>query len=143
MQDRDLVARTTCAALLITCSDFRFKGAERRFADAAALADDYDLIARPGAIRSVVLPRDAAAEQTMYDEIALLWKLHRFTRIVAVNHVSCRAYDDIATSANEREIHVEHLRRARALLDARFAGVTTEGYLAVVGDAGIAVEPVR
>jgi hypothetical protein len=133
------IDRTTCEALLITCSDFRFKMAERRFIDAAGLAGDYDLIARPGAIRSLVLPRNAAARETMEEEIRLLWSLHRFRRILALNHLSCRAYDDIATAVNERVTHIDHLRRAGPVLEGRFSGVRAELYLADITPRGIEV----
>jgi hypothetical protein len=141
--DDALLARTTCTALVITCSDFRFKSAERRFIESAGLTDDYDLIARPGGIRSLVLPRDAAAGESMNDEIRLLWGLHRFNRIIALNHLSCRAYDDIAIQQNERAIHVAHLEQAGALLDTRFAGVRAQLYLADTVGGRIAVVPVQ
>ena len=133
------IDRTTCEALLITCSDFRFKAAERRFIDAAGLAGDYDLIARPGAVRSLVLPRSAAARETMEEEIRLLWSLHKFRRILALNHLSCRAYDDIVTAVNERETHIDHLRRAGPVLEGRFSGVRAELYLADITPRGIEV----
>jgi len=139
VDDLRQIDRTTCEALLITCSDFRFKAAERRFIDAAGLAGDYDLIARPGAIRSLVLPRSAAARETMEEEIRLLWSLHKFRRILALNHLSCRAYDDIATAANERETHIDHLRRAGPVLEGRFSGVRVELYLADITPHGIEV----
>ena len=97
---------------MITCSDFRFKTAEREFARTIGLHDDYDLIARPGGIRSVVQPRNAAAQSTLDEEIRMLWSAHLFKRIIMLNHLSCRAYDDIATAANERALHIDHLRRA-------------------------------
>ena len=74
--DQLLYTRTTCSALVITCSDFRFKRVEGAFAELAGLTDDYDLIARPGAIRSLVAPWNAAAGESMEEEILLLWKLH-------------------------------------------------------------------
>jgi hypothetical protein len=140
MPDGILIGRVTCQALVITCSDFRFKTAERRFLESIRLADDYDLIARPGAIRSIVQPRSSAARDTMDEEIRLLWGLHKFTRIVALNHLSCRAYDDIATALNERDVHTVHLQKSRELLDARFAGVRAELYLASAPDGDIRVE---
>jgi hypothetical protein len=139
MPESTLVARSTCQALVISCSDFRFKTAERAFLEATGLADDYDLIARPGAIRSIVQPRDSASRDTMNEEIRLLWRLHRFTRIIALNHLSCRAYDDIATTQNEREVHADHLRRAGELLGARFAGTNSELYLAQLIDGRLQV----
>jgi hypothetical protein len=140
--DQQLAARTTCQALVITCSDFRFKSAERRFLESLRLADDYDLLAEPGSIRSLVLPRSIAARDTMLEEIRLLWGLHKFRRVLALNHLSCRAYDDLATPENEREVHMGHLRRARPMIEQPFAGVRAELYLAVPGAQGIEIAPV-
>ncbi|MEX0749264.1 MAG: carbonic anhydrase [Dehalococcoidia bacterium] len=139
----NLLIRSTCAALVITCSDFRFKSAEHAFIEACGLTDDYDLIARPGAARSLVAPRSAAAGQTMHEEIRLLWTLHSFTRILLVNHVSCRAYDDIATAANEYEIHEQHLLAAAATLARAYPDVTPETYLADTAPEGIEVRRVH
>ena len=108
----DLYSRSTCSAIVITCSDFRFKSAERAFAEQLGLRDDYDLIARPGSIRSLVAPRSDALRSTLEDEIRLLYSVHTFPRALLVNHLSCRAYDDIAHSSNEIDIHSEHLRKA-------------------------------
>jgi hypothetical protein len=136
---QQLIGRTTCQALVITCADFRFKSAERQFLESIGLADDYDLLAEPGAIRSLVLPRNAAARDTMLEEIRLLWGLHKFSRVLAINHLSCRAYDDLASSENEREVHTDHLHRARAAIERPFAGVRAETYLALPSGTGIEV----
>ena len=140
MADDLLYLRPTCSALVITCSDFRFKHAERAFAEAAGLTDDYDLIARPGAIRSLVAPRSPAARETMEDEILMLWKLHRFTRVLMVNHLSCRAYDDLATDDTAREIHSSHLQAAGIAIERRIEGVTAEPYLIALVDGALRVE---
>jgi hypothetical protein len=142
LNDETLYARTTCSALVITCSDFRFKRVERAFAAGAGIGDDYDLIARPGAIRSLVAPRSAAARESMEEEIRLLWTLHRFARVLMVNHLSCRAYDDLATSANEREVHAAHLAAAGPAIEGRFQGVTAEAHLVALIDGVLRVERV-
>ena len=129
MSDQHLFGRSTCSALVITCSDFRFKSAEHALVDAAGLRDDYDLIARPGAIRSLVLPRNAAAGASMEEEIRLLWTLHKFARVLMVNHVSCRAYDDVTIEQNERDVHAGHLVAAGALIEQQLEGVMAEAYL--------------
>ena len=129
MPDDLLYARATCSALVITCSDFRFKTAERSLAEAAGLADDYDLIARPGAIRSLVAPRSPAARESMEEEVRLLWKLHAFARVFMLNHESCRAYDDLTRGHNERQVHREHLRAAGPAIERLCPGVTAEAYL--------------
>jgi hypothetical protein len=136
MSDRGLFERQTCAALVITCSDFRFKQAEQAFAEAAGLRDDYDLIARPGAIRSLALPRNDAARTSMQDEMRMLWRLHKFTRVLMVNHLSCRAYDDVASSVNEREIHASHLATAATIVAGMMDGVRAEAYVVELGDDG-------
>ena len=129
MSDQRLVGRSTCSSLVITCSDFRFKSAERAFVDTAGLRDDHDLIARPGAIRSLVQPRSAGARESLEQEIVLLWKVHNFTRVLMLNHLSCRAYDDIASPATERAAHVRHLLAAAPIIEGLVEAVTAEAYL--------------
>ena len=131
MSDSDslLFERDTCSALVITCSDFRFKSCEQAFARKAGLQNDYDLIARPGAIRSLVLPRNAVARESMEEEIRVLWRLHRFTRVLMLQHLSCRAYDDIASAENEREVHAAHLAAAAPIVEKLLEGVTAEPYI--------------
>ena len=140
MSDGLLYARSTCSALVITCSDFRFKSIERTFAEAAALGDDYDLIARPGAIRSLVAPRNAAARDSMEEEILMLWKLHAFTRVLMVNPLSCRAYDDLTAANDERAIHLAHLQTAASAIARRYQGVAAEPYLIALIDDALRVE---
>ena len=143
MGDDLLYARSTCSALVITCSDFRFKSIERAFAETAGLDGDYDLIARPGAIRSLVSPRSAAARDSMEEEILMLWKLHAFTRVLMVNHLSCRAYDDLTAANDEREIHRAHLQTAAAAIARRYNGLTPEPYLIALIDGTLRVERVE
>jgi hypothetical protein len=140
--DNVLFTRSTCSALLITCSDFRFKSAERAFVESAGLVDDYDLIARPGAVRALVSPRDDAARASMEDEIRILHELHGFTRVLLVNHLSCRAYEDLVAGADERAVHRAHLDAAVAALGRRYRGVTLEAYLTDVVDGVLSVQAV-
>ena len=143
MSDGLLYARSTCSALVITCSDFRFKSVERSFVEVAGLDGDYDLIARPGAIRSLVAPRSAAARESMEEEILMLWKLHAFTRVLMVNHLSCRAYDDLTSGNDEREIHRAHLQTAASAIERRYEGVTPEPYLIALVGGALRVERVE
>jgi hypothetical protein len=140
LSDDVLYARSACSALVITCSDFRFKRVERAFAESAGLADDYDLIARPGGIRSLVAPRDEASGTSMAEEIALLRRLHGFTRVLMLNHLSCRAYDDLTSGGDERGVHVAHLGTAARALGLRFAGISAEQYLVALTDGELRVE---
>jgi hypothetical protein len=123
------IDRKQCSTLLVTCSDFRIQSVERRFAEAAHIVDDYDLLARPGAARSLVQPATAAAGESMRDEIRLLWSIHRFERVLLVNHVRCGAYADLATAENELAVHADHLRRAVGVVEGMFNGVRADPYL--------------
>lgn len=143
MSDELLFLRSTCSALVITCSDFRFKSAEHALVDAAGLRDDYDLIAQPGAIRSMVLPRNDFERASMQEEIRLLWGLHKFTRVLMVNHLGCRAYDDIATEQNERDLHTAHLLAAGALVEQRLDGVAAEAYLIGPAATGLVADRIK
>lgn len=111
-----LMERTSCEALVITCSDFRFKHAEHELE--MLYHHDYDLIARPGGARMLVAPRNEASGESGWEEVRLLHRLHNFRRVVLLNHVSCRAYDDIANPDTERDVHAAHLRQAIAALEA-------------------------
>ena len=142
MADDQLFARGRCAALVITCSDFRFKSAERAFLEMSGLTDDYDLIARPGAARALAAPHDPASRDTMLDEIRLLWQLHRFTRALLINHMGCRAYDDLATGDAQRFVHEAHLRAAAAEVERRFAGLAAEPYLIDLIDGALRIVPI-
>jgi hypothetical protein len=126
---QSLYVRGTCAVLLITCSDFRFKTAERALAESAGLTDDYDLIARPGAIRELVAPRSPAGRETLEDEIALLWRLHRFSRVLMVQHMTCGAYGDLAQGEAQRALHLAHLQAAAGAVARLCGGAATEGFL--------------
>ncbi len=140
MGDEILFERGACSALVITCSDFRFKTVERILAESSKLRDDYDLIARPGGIRSLVAPRNEAARESMEEEILLLWNLHGFSRLLMVNHMSCRAYDDLTAREDERMLHRKHLLAAGSLIERRYKGVTPEAYLVGLVDGALQVQ---
>lgn len=131
--DVPLMQRATCEALVITCSDFRFKDAEHELE--IVYRHDYDLIARPGGSRMFVAPRNEAAGVSGWEEVALLYRVHAFKRVVLINHLSCRAYDDIASPETEREIHSAHLREAIAAIEAALP-VEAEAHLITFADDG-------
>ena len=76
------LSKARCRALVISCSDFRFVSAQRQARLDLGLNNAYDLIARPGGVRQIVLPTSEAARQTMEEEIQLLHDLHHFGRIL-------------------------------------------------------------
>lgn len=133
------LSKARCRALVISCSDFRFISAQRQARLDLGLANAYDLIARPGGVRQMVQPTSEAARQTMEEEIALLYDLHRFRRVLLMNHMNCGMYRDLAKRRLEEAVHREHLDRARTLLLMRFPGLAIERYLSVIGKQGVEV----
>jgi hypothetical protein len=141
--NQKLIERSTCSALIITCSDFRFKTVEREIAVRAGVTDDYDLIARPGAIRSLVQPRSEAARTTLEDEMRLLWGVHAFTRVIMLHHVSCRAYDDLTAVDDEIAVHQRHLAAAIPIVEAMLPGVTAEPFVVESADSVVGPRAMR
>ena len=69
------------------------------------------------------------------EEIALLYDLHGFKRVLLMNHMTCGMYRDLASRRKEEEVHREHLAAAKAILQERFPELSVETYLSViVGD---------
>ena len=133
------LSRARCRALVISCSDFRFISAQRQARLDLGLENSYDLIARPGGVRQIVLPTSEAARETMLEEIDLLRSLHHFPRILLMNHMNCAMYKDISTRANETATHHAHLRLAHDILHERYPKLTIETYLSLIGNAGVEV----
>jgi hypothetical protein len=73
----------------------------------------------------------------MVEEIELLWRLHGFTRVLMVNHLSCRAYDDLTSGADGRAIHAAHLQAARPEVERLCAGAAAEAYLIEMVDGAL------
>jgi hypothetical protein len=129
------LSKARCRALVISCSDFRFVSAQRQARLDLGLENGYDLIARPGGVRQIVYPTSEAARETMDEEIALLYDLHGFKRVLLMNHMTCGMYRDLASRRKEEEVHREHLAAAKAILQERFPELSVETYLSViVGD---------
>lgn len=140
--DRIKISEAKCRALVISCSDFRFVAAQREARVALGLNNAYDLVARPGGVRSLVDPVSEAANVTMHEEIRLLHQLHGFERILLMNHMNCGAYASLTTPENEEALHRAHLAEAKRILHEAFPGLTVEPYLSVIVDDSVEVVPV-
>lgn len=140
--ERFSLANAKCQALVISCSDFRFVSAQRQARLDLGLENAYDLLARPGGVRQLVQPLSEAGRETIYEEIALLHRLHGFERILLMNHMTCGAYADVWDTGKEDEVHKEHLLRAKVILQERYPGLSIEPYLSVIIDDAAVVTAV-
>lgn len=140
--ERIKLSEANCRALVISCSDYRFIAAQREARVELGLNNAYDLVARPGGVRSLVAPASEAAQATMFEEIALLYRLHDFDRILLMNHMNCGAYQALVEPENEEALHREHLMTAKRILREQYPGLTVEPFLSVIVDDGVEVVPV-
>ena len=138
----ELRDRSGCSALVITCSDFRLQHAVHAYLEAHGLDDDFDQIVRPGAARSLVAPRNDAARISMEEEIALLHRIHGFTRVLVVHHIDCKAYADLAEGRDERALHDEQTALVADRLATLLPGVTTERLLADFDEGRYLISPI-
>ena len=140
--ERIKISEARCRALVISCSDFRFIAAQREARVALGLNNAYDLVARPGGVRSLVAPTSEAANVTMHEEIRLLHQLHGFERILLMNHMNCGAYQGLVPPEGEEALHKQHLMAAKRILHEAFPGLTVEPYLSLIVDDTVEVVPV-
>ncbi|MGB4862168.1 MAG: hypothetical protein WBO97_06890 [Tepidiformaceae bacterium] len=141
--NRIKLSEANCRALVISCSDFRFVSAQRQARLDLGLENAYDLVARPGGVRQIVLPTSEAARVTMEEEIALLYDLHDFQRILLMNHMNCGMYQDLSSPQVEESVHREHLAAAREILAKRFPGLAIETYLSTIVGDGVEVVTIQ
>ena len=140
--ERIKISEARCLALVISCSDFRFIAAQREARVALGLNNAYDLVARPGGVRSLVEPSSEAASVTMHEEIRLLHRLHGFERILLMNHMNCGAYQQLVAPDEEEAYHRKHLLAAKQVLQRQFPGLKVEPYLSLIADDTVEVVPV-
>lgn len=140
--DRIKISEARCRALVISCSDFRFIAAQREARVALGLNNAYDLVARPGGVRSLVQPASEAANVTMHEEIRLLYQLHGFERILLMNHINCGAYASLVAPEDEEALHRDHLMAAKRILHEHYPGLTVEPYLSLIVDDSVEVVPI-
>ncbi len=99
--------------------DFRF---HKQISDLISYAGyrDFDLMALPGASKSVV---GETSRQTVMDALRLVIEAHGVKRVIIVDHVDCRAYggSEAFTSAEaEEQAHHDALEQAAALIQESF-----------------------
>ena len=102
-------------ALIIRCIDYRFVTQSRKFKDDQGLTDKYDLIAFPGASKSI---------HQLFDAIEVSNRLHKPKKIMIMDHEDCGAFGD----KNSKSDHVESLRKAESLLNIQFPNIPIELY---------------
>ncbi len=102
-------------ALIIRCIDYRFVTQSRKFKDDQGLKDKYDLLAFPGASKSI---------HQLFDAIEVSNRLHKPKKIMVMDHEDCGAFGD----KNSLQDHITSLEKARRLLNIQFPNIPVELY---------------
>ena len=128
-----------CELAVLKCIDFRFREADQRFISQQFGVSDFDLIAWPGAAKSIV------HDQAMRDNLAatiqnVCCDLHGVKRLVLLNHWDCGGYGGsraFASAAAEAEIYRNDLRQARELLQPNLPQVEIILAFSQMSDSGL------
>ena len=123
----------TCKALVVTCMDFRFQTAIRKFLKAQGLIDSYDLFSVAGTQKTFLNPETQA---TALKQVELSAKLHGMTDVYLIAHWDCGAYGGNATlggGESEKNKYIQDLASAEAIIKKHFPNLKVRKYLARFG----------
>ena len=117
----ELLGAHECAALLITCIDFRFHEAAKKFARDELSVPTFDMLTVPGGCKGVAEKNDLG--KYVSDVIALSQQLHKIKKVILINHSTCGAYG-IPDSKQELPTQTEDLKKADTLLGDLFPNLS-------------------
>lgn len=114
-----------CDIAVLKCIDFRFREADQQFIQEQFGVTDFDLIAWPGAAKSV------AHDETMRANIIATVKnvccnLHSVKKLIVLNHWDCGGYGGsqaFASADAEAAAYEQDLRQAKSILENQVPGV--------------------
>jgi carbonic anhydrase len=115
-----------CKACVVFCIDFRLHDHLNRFVAERGLdKDGADIVRVAGVAINLARPAQQWARDFVTGQHEASKRLHDVEEIHLVNHEDCGAYglDCPPGSEEELAVHVEDLRSARSVLEARFHGV--------------------
>lgn len=110
-------------AIALFCLDFHFKDATLEFLKHDLHLVDLDIIVLAGAAKNLAEPAESSDFEVALRQFELSARLHEIKKIVLIDHADCGAYGGAVvfeTSKEEREPHVQNLRKAKEILKERF-----------------------
>jgi hypothetical protein len=121
-------------ALVVHCSDGRWRAAFDEFCDRRLFIPRYDHLAVPGG-PVCLLPRDAgdAFCRGVWEQLDFLVRAHELRRVVLIAHYGCAYYAELLGKGPEECLpqQAEDLRAAAEALREWFGGVAVETYFAL------------
>lgn len=108
-----------CAAVVVTCMDFRLHEFLDRWLVAHVGYGQFDRVCLAGSVKNW---------DTVLPQIVLSRRLHDSHRVILINHEDCGAYG----ASGSRERHASDLRLARQSVLDQFPGAEVELYYATL-----------
>ncbi len=104
-----------CAAVAVTCMDFRFQGFFEKWLNDTLGPRNYDRVSYAGGVKDW---------EAVFPQIEISRRLHGVSKVILVNHEDCGAYGAEGTPQR----HADDLRAARAKVHAAFPDLEVELY---------------
>ena len=126
------IAAAGTDALLLNCIDYRLTGHVTRYMARRGLSQSYDQVVLAGAALAAVHPSVPAWNQTFWDHVQVALDLHGISRVIAMDHRDCGAFqvflgqDYGADPAAETEVHAVYLDVLRQQLSSRYPQLGVE-----------------
>lgn len=128
-------------ALVLSCIDYRFVTAERKFLGNKNLREEYDWTALAGASLAVAgFPHPSDAE-AFWDQLDLSYRLHHINKVIVLDHQDCGAYASLIGAnlsknpEQELQVHTDYLSRAYWSIRDRYPNLEVELYFAPLNQA--------
>lgn len=107
-------------ACALFCMDFRFKDATLEYLKREQDLVDLDIVVLAGASKNIADPKIQSDKEEVLRQLDLSSRLHHIDKIVLVDHADCGAYGGVKTFggnfAEEKEVHVKNLKKAKEIL---------------------------
>jgi len=130
-----------CAAVVLTCIDFRFWRETIAFIEEKFKIKDFDFPSLPGSAKAI---NESNGEDVSFQCISVPVELHHVQKIIIVNHEDCGAYGGSekfgGNSAEEQKFHEKELRKAKEKISAKYSGKEVIMLYARLDDAKTEVE---
>jgi|GEM_PF-896033 len=128
-----------CDLAVLKCIDFRFREVDQLFITEQFGVTDFDLVAWPGAAKSVV--HDEVMRKKVVTTIKnVCCELHGIKKLVILNHWDCGGYGGSkAFVSTEAEVaaYCSDLTQAKQALEAHLSGVEIVTAYSQMSDSGL------
>ncbi|OGE28746.1 hypothetical protein A2867_04675 [Candidatus Daviesbacteria bacterium RIFCSPHIGHO2_01_FULL_40_11] len=105
----------SCAAIIVTCIDFRFQEYINNWIAKSFQPKTFDRVAFAGGVKSLDI---------ILGQIEISHRLHHIKKVILINHEDCGAYGETGTPQR----HAEDLKNAATSLKQQYPDIAVETY---------------